>query len=168
MDTHQAPSSPPTNPNQGMTFSGSEQQRTDREHLKILAILHYIYGGLTALAGCAGVIYIAIGAAMVANPSAFDGTNTGNPPPPAWMGSFFFGLGGCIMLMAWALGGLIIYAGRCLTSNRHRILCMVLAGIMCLSVPLGTLLGVFTLIVLARPSVIAMFAQKRMERAMMR
>jgi len=35
---------------------------------------------------------------------------------------------------------------------------MIVAGITCLSVPIGTVLGVFTLLVLSRPSVKQMFA----------
>ena len=40
---------------------------------------------------------------------------------------------------------------------------MIVAGITCLSVPIGTVLGVFTLMVLSRPSVKQMFAQNQLE-----
>jgi len=35
--------------------------------------------------------------------------------------------------------------------------CLIVAGIICIFMPLGTILGVFTIIVLVRPSVKAMF-----------
>jgi hypothetical protein len=52
---------------------------------------------------------------------------------------------------------LTIAAGRFLTQKKHRIFCIVMASIHCLHAPLGTLLGVFTLIVLLRPSVRMLF-----------
>ena len=38
-------------------------------------------------------------------------------------------------------------------------ICIVMAALACLSMPFGTVLGVFTIIVLARPSVQALFSR---------
>jgi SNF family Na+-dependent transporter len=61
--------------------------------------------------------------------------------------------GALFMLLALTLGILIIYSGRCIKARRNWIFSLVIAGFMCLSVPLGTALGVFTFIVLLRDSV---------------
>lgn len=37
---------------------------------------------------------------------------------------------------------------------------MVVAGVSCLSIPLGTALGVFTFIVLSRPSIVRLFEEQ--------
>ena len=44
-------------------------------------------------------------------------------------------------------------SARFLRGRRHRTFSLIVAGINCLGIPLGTILGVFTLIVLLRPSV---------------
>jgi hypothetical protein len=65
------------------------------------------------------------------------------------------------VLGGWTLAGLLIYAGRCLARRTRRLFCLVAAGLGCLFFPLGTVLGVFTFIVLSRPTVRAVFEPPR-------
>ena len=62
-----------------------------------------------------------------------------------------------MFLFGWAFAACVAYAGRCLNERRHYTFCMVMAGIACMFMPFGTILGVFTIIVLVRPSVKALF-----------
>lgn len=78
--------------------------------------------------------------------------------PPAFIGWIFLGAGIFFVLLGWALAGMILINGRMLARRRHYLFCQVAAGIECLFMPFGTVLGVFTLIVLQRPSVRALFA----------
>jgi hypothetical protein len=97
----------------------------------------------------------------VTNPHSFDGpksTPSSGGPPPAFLGYMFMGIGGGAVALGWLLGGLTIYAGLCIARRRAPVFCQVIAGLNCLHMPLGTALGVFTLIVLNRPSVKALFA----------
>ena len=65
---------------------------------------------------------------------------------------------GCgLLLIFWTLAALIIVAGRFLARSKHYRFCKVMAGVSCVWLPLGTALGVFTLIVLRRPSVKKLF-----------
>ena len=48
-------------------------------------------------------------------------------------------------------------AGRRLTQRTSYTFCLVMAGCECLLMPLGTALGIFTIIVLMRPSVKELF-----------
>jgi hypothetical protein len=128
---------------------GSSQ---DDEHLKLLAIFHYVVGALSFLGTLGGVLYMFAGFfffQQLRTPSA--------SAPPVEMGWIFTIVGGVIALICTAIGVCLIIAGRSLTARRNRTFCMVVAGINCLNVPLGTLLGVFTFIVLLRPSVAAQF-----------
>ena len=52
---------------------------------------------------------------------------------------------------------MIALAGRSLARHRRYTFCLVVAAILCLFVPFGTLLGVFTIIVLVRSTVRARF-----------
>jgi hypothetical protein len=52
-----------------------------------------------------------------------------------------------------------------LRKRRHRTLSFVMACLTCINIPLGTALGVFTLVVLSRPSVKALYDQVAMQAA---
>lgn len=80
------------------------------------------------------------------------------PEFPPIFGYFAIGMGSFALLFGWTTGALTIYSGRCLARRSRRMFSMVLAGINCLHVPFGMVLGVFTLIVLQRPTVLALYA----------
>ena len=126
----------------------------DESHLNLLSIFHYIMGGLTLLTSLVFVIYIVAGALFIAQPEGF---NDPSGPPPAFMGGFFIVLGLVCMVLVAAVGVLQIVAGASLRSKRRWVLCLIVAGMNCLNAPLGTVLGVFTFLVLCRPSVKALF-----------
>ena len=78
--------------------------------------------------------------------------------PPAFLGYMLVAVGSVAVLLGWTIGALLIYSGRCLARRTRRVFSMVVAGVSCLQVPLGTILGVFTLVVLQRPTVQALYA----------
>ena len=61
----------------------------------------------------------------------------------------------------WRILGavLMIMTGLNLQRRKGHTFCQVVAGLTCLSIPLGTILGVFTFIVLNRPEVKVMFGR---------
>jgi hypothetical protein len=125
--------------------------RSDREHLRILAICHYVLGGLCFLVGCFPMIHLAVGVAIVTG--AMPGPPAGAPFPAEFFGWLFIGIASAVIAFYWGLGLALIQAGTCLRQTRWRTFCIVVAGFACLFQPLGTILGVFTIIVLVRPSV---------------
>lgn len=133
------------------------QQRQDEEHLRLLSLFHYIAGGLTALFSCLLLIYFIIGLAALSNPGFFDSPSSRGEPSPAFLGWLFTLMGGIGVLLGWTFGGLTIYAGRCIAARKKHTFIFIMAILNCLSVPVGTTLGVFTLIVINRPSVKALF-----------
>jgi hypothetical protein len=127
----------------------------DLEYLRLLAIFHYVVGGLAALFSCFPIIYIAVGILMVYAPGTMD---TEGDAMPALFGWIFVVVGGGLMLVGWAFAVFTIITGRYLACQIHYLFCMVMAAIECIFMPFGTVLGVFTIIVLARPSVKKIFA----------
>jgi hypothetical protein len=126
----------------------------DEEHLRLLSILHYVWGGLTAFGGCIGGIYTLVGGGLLTAAATHD-----RNAPPAWVGGLMLVIGLFVLLLVATFATLTILAGRSLARKQRYTLCFVVACISCLSVPLGTALGVFTLIVLSRPSVKAKFGK---------
>jgi zinc transporter ZupT len=127
----------------------------DAEHLRLLSLFHYIRGGICALFSCFFLLYffmgLFIGTAQLSSHSR-------NLPPPEL--GFFLAVFGCLaLLVGWTWAGLQIFAGRCLAQRKHHTFCLIVAGMSCLLIPYGTILGVFTLMVLQRPSVRQLFEQ---------
>ncbi|MBA4148250.1 MAG: hypothetical protein H0X66_09050 [Verrucomicrobia bacterium] len=126
----------------------------DAEHLRLLAIFHYVYAGLTALFACFPMIYVFIGLAMVGG--AF---GRGDGAPPAIAGGFLALVGIVAFIFVMAMAALNAYAGKCLADKKYYVFCIVISAINCLSFPFGTALGVFTIVILQRPGVRAMFGK---------
>lgn len=95
----------------------------DEKQLDLLAIFHYIVGGITALFACIPLIHVALGVAMLS------GLLDGNNPPPPMLGWFFILIGGLVILWGWVFAALIIVAGRKLSKRRSRTYCLVVAGL---------------------------------------
>ncbi|MCF6313908.1 MAG: hypothetical protein L3J39_15790 [Verrucomicrobiales bacterium] len=73
-----------------------------------------------------------------------------NSAPPKIIFRIFAAVIGLIILLGWILGGLTIYAGRCIQNRRRRTFVYVIAGLHTLSFPYGTALGVFAIITLSQ------------------
>src|SRR5436190_1439763 len=130
-----------------------DDHNDDAEHLRLLSIFHYVLAGIAALVGTFPVIHLSIGILIIQG--ALD--QPGQAAPPAAFGWFFVVIGGVLILFGWTLAVLLAVAGRLLARRRSYTFCLVTAGVACIFVPLGTVLGVFTIIVLMRPSVKRLF-----------
>jgi hypothetical protein len=126
----------------------------DEEHLRLLSIFHYACAGMAALFACFPVFHFIFGLVVLLKPEIF---GPGNNQPPAFFGLFMVIFASIIILFGWAFAACIAYAGRCLGQRKHYTFCLVMAGVACLFMPFGTVLGVFSIIVLVRPQVKALF-----------
>jgi hypothetical protein len=123
----------------------------DLEHLRLLAIFHYVVAGLAATVSLFPAVYLVLGLLMA----------TGHIAPED-EGSRIFGwlMSSCasfFTIVGLGFATLIALAGRSLSERTRYTYCLVVAAGLCLFVPFGTLLGVFTLLVLMRSSVRARF-----------
>ena len=138
------------------------EDRRDADHLRLLSIFHYVYGGLSIAFSSIFIFHIVMGVMFLENPQMFapppGAGGTPPPPMPFNMGWFFIGFGSVAVLIGWTSGILTIVSGRRIARRRSRTFSIVIAGLNCLSVPFGTALGVFTLIVLLRDSVRRLYA----------
>jgi hypothetical protein len=80
----------------------------------------------------------------------------GEPPPPI-LGWIFIGLGSFGFLLGLTMAICILFAGVALAKRKRYMVAFVIGCIECLFMPFGTVLGVFTLIVLSRESVKTLF-----------
>jgi hypothetical protein len=129
----------------------------DREHLRLLAIFHYVVAGLAALFSFFPLLYTTVGAIFIF--AARHGTpKPGEELPPEFLGWIFVVLGLLLFFLGIAMAVCILIAGRCLSRRKHYTFVLIMACIECLFIPFGTILGVFTIIALSRESVKELFA----------
>jgi hypothetical protein len=150
--------------------SSASTQAVDAGHLSAVSICHYVWGVLVMAFSSIFIIHVVMGlmiargavpfspAPMPAPTGATSQAAIVTPPaPPPALGYLMAGMGGCAVFVGWTLGILTIVSGRLISLRRRRTFSLVVAGINCASFPFGTVLGVFTFIVLARPSVRALY-----------
>jgi hypothetical protein len=126
----------------------------DNKYLDLLSMFHYILAGITALFSCLPIIHVVIGILMLSGKFVQD---SGGAEPPRIVGMLFLVMGSLLIILGWGLAICLFIAGKKLKNRRNRIFCMVVAGIECVFMPLGTVLGIFTLIVLSKDSVKEIF-----------
>ncbi|MGC1378787.1 MAG: hypothetical protein WA821_21325 [Anaerolineales bacterium] len=134
------------------------KQSDDEQHLQLLSIFHYVIAGFAALFACFPIIHVVIGIGLFM--MGITQSQQTEAFPMVLVGLIFAVVGGTIILVGWVFAACIALAGRFLSQRKHRMFCLVMAGIECTSVPFGTILGVFTIIVLSRPSVKELFTPK--------
>lgn len=121
----------------------------ENDNLNILAIFHYVVGGLMALASCFPVFHLLLGIMFIVAPES----HRPGEPSPAIFGWFFICIAASLIAVGWAFSAAVVYAGRCLAKRQKRTFCMVMAGLACAVFPFGTVLGVFTIVELSKENV---------------
>ena len=123
----------------------------DEKYLDLLGIFHYVVGGLTALFACIPLIHVTLGLVMMT------GRLEGPEPAARAVGLVIAIIGSIFVLSGWALAAAILVAGRKLHKRKSRTYCLVIGALECLMMPFGTILGVFTIILLAKDSTRELF-----------
>src|SRR2546425_778516 len=127
----------------------------DLEHLRLLAIFHYVVAGFSALIALFPVIHLVIGIAVVTGKLP-DANNGAMPVAIGWL---FITIAVIFISCGLAFATCLAVAGRFLARRKHYMYCLVMAALACALMPFGTVLGVFTIIVLQRDSVKSLFGR---------
>jgi hypothetical protein len=133
----------------------------DESHLKLLSIFHYVLAVPAVLFSSLFMMHFLWGLGIWCGFSFFD--QAGKDAPPRALGIFLMVMGAGIVLVGWSMAACLVLAGRSLTRRKRYLFCLIVAGTMCVMCnPLGTVLGVFTIVVLLRPSVKELFGANRL------
>lgn len=134
----------------------SREEHENNEHLNLLSIFYFVFGGMSLLVAFVLLIYAAVIGAVFSSPAIRQSMDASEPAV-----GYIFGVVSIVFLVIFvlvlAIGILQIVAGFKLRQKRNRIFNLVIGILALPSFPLGTALGIFTIIVLSRPSVIKMF-----------
>ena len=128
----------------------------DEEHLRLLSIFHYVVGGIAGLFACFPIFHLIIGIVMLV--AGLTEASGDERIPVLIVGLMFTLIAGLVILCGWTLAICLIVSGRRLARRINYKFCFVIACISCAFSPFGTVLGIFTIIVLVRPAVKELFA----------
>ena len=128
----------------------------DQEHLRLLSIFYYVCAGLAAFGACFWALIFVIGIVSVFNPEAL-GPRNDKPDDISDLTLAIMAV--CLTLLSALCATLNVIVGTSLSQRKRYTLCLVVAGFSCALFPFGTALGIFSLIVLTRSSVKALFDQ---------
>ncbi len=139
------------------------QRIKDEEHLKLLGVFNYVFAGLLLFGTLmvvpqifmmrSGAFQEAIEQARTDALERHGGEVSAPPEVFDHVETFF-----TVFLTVWIIISLIgavlsFLSGRSLRQQRNRGLSYVVAALQCIVVPLGTVLGIFTFVVLGRATV---------------
>lgn len=123
------------------------------QHLGQLAIGYYVLGALFVPVALLFLVYVGFGIAVL-NGTFNDGST---PPPPEIMGWVFLGVGLFAFAIGASMAAVTVYGGRCIAQRKNLTFVYILAGILCMNMPLGTVLGVLTFVVLSNDHTKSLF-----------
>ncbi len=127
----------------------------DSEQLNLLSVFHYVVAGLAALFSLFPVFHLAMGIGLVSG--AFDNARHEAAVAQSVVGWLLVVFALLFIVCGLCFAVCLAFAGKFLHERRRYRYCLVVAAIACVFMPFGTVLGVFTILVLMRPSVKAAF-----------
>jgi hypothetical protein len=133
------------------------QTLRDADHLRLLSIFYVLSGAVSLLFALLPLVYVGLGVFFLHG--VFPSSPSEKTPQPEWFGWLFVAFGAAAFVLFASITTLKFFAAHFLRKRRHRVFCLVVAGLTCLGIPYGTVLGVCTLLVLERKSVVAEFAR---------
>lgn len=134
------------------------QPNKDNEHLKLLSIFHFVFGGLALFGLAFLVVHYLMMSTFFAHPERWQ-TRNGPALPAGFFVAFiwFYIFFGAICVAACILN---VLSAMFLQQRKYRTFSLVIAAVDCFQIPFGTALGIFTIIVLLRDSVRQSYFQR--------
>lgn len=161
--SREPPAIPAYYPAMNATAAGPvrDQSVIDREHIRLLSIFHFVAAGMAFVALLFLVGHYALMSVFLNNPEMWKNAKGGpQGPDPAMVMGFFRWF--YLIFGAWCLASAVLnlLSGLYMRRLKNRVFSLVVAAIDCLHMPFGTILGIFTLIVLCRESVARAYAEQ--------
>jgi hypothetical protein len=132
-----------------------DQRKIDEEHLRLLAVFHFVMGGFALLGLALLFAHWFMMQSVFADPAMWK-NQPGSPSPEQFFATFkwFYVILGSGIVLA---GIANVASGWLIRKRRARALSLVVAGLNCMGVPFATVLGVFAFVVLLRDSVAELY-----------
>jgi hypothetical protein len=129
-----------------------DQKKVDAKHIHLLMIAHFVYAGLAIIGIGFLFLHYTILSSVLDNPDIWKKPESTNMMPGEIFEIFqwiYLVIGAFCLITG--IGNLL--SGIFLKMRKYRIFSLVVAVINCINIPIGTVLGIFTFVVLVRESV---------------
>jgi len=124
-----------------------------QDHLDLLGIFFYVLSGVGAVFSMFPILHLAFGILFLVNPDFLqEGGNGPEDEEALLFGILMTVMAGGFILLGLIMSFLTFLTGRYMRARRKYTFCLVLSGVICIWVPIGTVLGVFSLINLTKDS----------------
>jgi hypothetical protein len=127
--------------------------RDAADSLDLLAMAHYAVAALWALVSLIPASWVFVAHEL----AGASGLHPPGQPPPLPPSALAVALALAVIGVSFLGAALAVWGGRCLAARRRYRVALAAAVVLCLFVPIGTLLGAVTWTVLQRPQVRARF-----------
>ena len=136
----------------------SPSMDTTEHDLRLLSIGYYVQGGIVAFYSLLALCYVGfMGFLFTAIQNAAE-RDAHNQIPPGLL-PLIAGILLAVVTISAASAFCLLYAGYSLRHHQYRTFLLVIAALSCLAIPYGTILGIFTFMVLQRPTARALFGE---------
>jgi hypothetical protein len=132
---------------------------TTGHDLKLLSIGYYVQGGVVTFYALLVLCYVGVMGVVVFTAIQKSAQGGSGDHIPAWVLPLVGAVLATVMLVILTSGLLLLYAGLALRRRKHYTFLLVMAALSCMAIPYGTLLGIFTFIVLQRPAAKVLFGR---------
>ncbi len=138
-------------------ITNATELKKDTDHLRLLAVFHFIFAGLSVLGLGFMVFHYSIMQVIFSRPEI---QNAQGGPPPEMIKKILL-IFYSVMAVVLIIGGILnLLSALFLKSRKNRFYSLIIGGLNCVQVPIGTALGIFTIMVLTRDSVRRMYEEQ--------
>ncbi|UDQ97434.1 hypothetical protein AAEX28_10465 [Lentisphaerota bacterium WC36G] len=137
-------------------MNGCNIDKKEVENLNLLGVFFYVFGGIVALFSLLPIFHFFMGLLIVCLPNQ----EPAQVPIKA-MGIMFIIFALIFITIGECIAVALIIAGRKLRQQKAYMYCFVMSAVVCIFTPLGTVLGVFSIIELNKERVRHIFECKQ-------
>ncbi len=131
---------------------------TENNNLNILSIFHYVFAVISGISACLPIFHLIMGLSMLFGNFYPEEVGAEIPFPFEMFGLMFTLIPAAIIFIGWVFAIAVAISGYFLSKKRNYSFCLIVAGISCVFMPFGTILGVFTIVVLMKDNVKELFS----------
>jgi membrane-associated HD superfamily phosphohydrolase len=134
-----------------------KQQIIDEEQLRLLSFFHYVSGAVTITFSSMFIFHLIFFGYMASNPELFSNDDAKNAKEAMQIMQILLAVFGTFVILGISYGICEIVSGVFIKQKKYRIFSMIVAIPRIILIPYGTILSMFTFILLDRDSVKSLY-----------
>ncbi len=138
-----------------------KQKIIDNEHLRLLSFFHYISGAFTIAFSSMFIFHLIFFGYMTSNPELFQNAEVDNAIEAINIMRIFVAVFGTFVILGLSYGVCEIVSGVFIKQRKYRLFSMIVAIPRIILIPYGTILSMFTFILLDRDSIKSQYMENK-------